>query len=75
MSSKEKIKIFKRILLIVAICLIVGMVIYMFPIMQGLFTDSGQAEYKDKVQNAGAVRNINDRRIRADKSFFSFYSW
>ena len=53
MSNKKKIKIFKIILLIIAICLIVGMIMYMFPIINQLLTENGKKEYKEKVKKAG----------------------
>lgn len=53
MSNKRKVKIFKLILSIVAIFLIVGIILYMFPIIKGLLTKNGKELYKKKVIKAG----------------------
>lgn len=53
MSNKKKIKIFKAILFIIAIGLIIGIVMYMIPIIRGLLTENGKIEYKEKVRKAG----------------------
>ena len=53
MSNKKKIKIFKTILFVVAIGLIIGIVMYMIPIIKQLLTENGKEEYKQKVKKAG----------------------
>ena len=53
MSNKKKIQIFKIILFVIAICLIVGITMYMIPIIKNLLTDNGKELYKEKVIKAG----------------------
>ena len=53
MSSKTKIKIFKIIVLIVAILICTGITIYLFPVMKNLATPEGQLEFQQKINNSG----------------------
>ena len=48
---KNKVKIFKIILGILTIILILGIIIYFFPIMKNLYTIDGKLDFKNKVQN------------------------
>lgn len=53
MKQKNKIKVVKSILLIGVLALIVGLIIYLFPIMKNLSTVEGQLVFKEKIQNTG----------------------
>lgn len=53
MEQKNKVKIVKLVLLIGVLALIVGLIIYLFPIMKNLSTVEGQLAFKEKIQNAG----------------------
>ncbi len=53
MSRKNKVKIFKVILTIVVLAILVGLMIYLFPVMKNLATLEGQVAFKEKVENSG----------------------
>lgn len=53
MSRNNKVKIFKFVLFIIVISLIIGMFIYIFPVIKNISTVEGQLEFRDKVQNTG----------------------
>lgn len=52
---KKKAKIFKIIMFIVAILLIIGIIIYLFPVMKNLSTYEGQLAFKTKVEESGIL--------------------
>lgn len=53
MNKKNKIKIFKIILTILVLTILVGITIYLFPVMKNLSTTEGQIAFKQKVENSG----------------------
>lgn len=53
MSRKNKVKIFKRILTGLVLILMVGMIIYLFPVMKDLSSLEGQIAFKEKVESSG----------------------
>lgn len=53
MSRKNKVKILKILMLVIAIIIIVGIFIYLIPVMTNLSTPEGQAEFKEKVNSSG----------------------
>lgn len=54
MSNKnKKLKIVKIIVFVVTILLMIGMTIYLFPVMKNLSTYEGQIAFKEKVNNSG----------------------
>ncbi len=55
MSRKHKIKIFKIILLIIVAAILLGLIIYLFPVMKDLSTVEGQIAFKDKVSASGII--------------------
>ena len=55
MSRKHKIKIFKIILLAIVVILLLGVIIYLFPVMKDLSTVEGQIAFKDKVGDSGII--------------------
>ena len=55
MSRKHKIKIFKIILLIIVATILLGLIIYLFPVMKDLSTVEGQIAFKDKVSASGII--------------------
>lgn len=55
MSRKHKIKIFKIILLAIVVILLLGVIIYLFPVMKDLSTVEGQRAFKDKVGDSGII--------------------
>ena len=55
MSRKTKIKIFRIILVIIAVVIIVGVLAYLIPVMKNLSTVGGQEAFKNKVNDSGFV--------------------
>ena len=55
MSRKNKIKIFRVLLTIMAIAIIIGVIIYLIPVMKNLSTIEGQEAFKNKVNDTGFV--------------------
>ena len=55
MSRKIKTKILKIILLIIALLLIIGVTLYLFPVMKNLSSKEGQIAFQQKVENSGIV--------------------
>ncbi|MGN1270118.1 MAG: TVP38/TMEM64 family protein [Clostridia bacterium] len=53
MSKKTKIKIFKLILLLLFIAIVIGVTTYLIPVIKNLSTETGQAEFKQKVNESG----------------------
>lgn len=53
--EKQKIKIFKILMTILAVSIIVGIIIYIFPVMKELSTKDGQVAFKEKVSNSGIL--------------------
>lgn len=53
MSKKNRIRIFKIILIFITIAMLIGMLIYLFPIMKDLSNIEGQKLFKQKVENSG----------------------
>lgn len=52
MSKTKKVKIFKIIILIAVIALIVGLTIYLIPILKNLNTQEGQMQFKEKINDS-----------------------
>lgn len=55
MNRKNKLKIFKVILMIIVLAICVGIIIYLFPVMKNLSTTEGQLVFKEKVKNSGMI--------------------
>ena len=55
MSRKTKIKIFRIILIIIAVAIIVGVLAYLIPVMKNLSTVEGQEAFKNKVNESGFI--------------------
>ena len=53
MSSNKKMKIIKTILLILTILILVGLIVYLFPVMKNLNTHEGQVAFKERIEDAG----------------------
>lgn len=53
--EKQKVKVFKLTMTILAIAIIVGIIIYMFPVMRELSTKEGQLAFKGKVSSSGIL--------------------
>ena len=53
--EKQKIKIFKVTMTILEISIIVGIIMYMFPVMKELSTKEGQIAFKEKVSSSGIL--------------------
>lgn len=53
MSRKNKVKTFKIIIMILAFILLLGIVIYLIPVMKDLSTEEGQLQFKEKVNSSG----------------------
>ncbi len=55
MSNKSKVKMFKLVLTIIVLIILSAVTIYLFPLMKNLSTVEGKVEFKDKIQNSGAL--------------------
>ena len=55
MSRKNKIKMFKIVLMAVVLTLFIGITVYLFPVMKNLSTVEGQVAFKEKVDNSGIM--------------------
>lgn len=55
MSRKNKIKMFKIVLMAVVLTLFIGITVYLFPVMKNLSTVEGQVAFKEKVDNSGMM--------------------
>lgn len=55
MSRKNKVKIFKIILAIIVLTLIIGITLYLFPVMKNLSTMEGQIAFKEKVGGSSTL--------------------
>lgn len=53
MDRTKKIKIFKIIIMILVISLLIGITVYLFPVIKNLSTTEGQIEFKNKVNESG----------------------
>lgn len=53
MCRKDKVKIFKIILMILVVIIFIGVIIYLFPVMKDLSTTEGQIAFRDKVESSG----------------------
>ena len=51
----KKAKTFKYFLMIIVIALLVGLVIYLFPLVKNLSTPNGQVEFKNHIENMGVL--------------------
>lgn len=51
----RRVKTFKYILMIIVIVLLIGLVVYLFPVMKNLSTPEGQLEFKNQVNDMGAL--------------------
>lgn len=55
MSRKEKVRTFKIILGIAVIALLVGIIIYLLPVMKNLSTVEGKIAFKEKIDGSGVL--------------------
>lgn len=55
MSKKNKLKIIKIVMFVITILLMVGITIYLYPVMKNLSTYEGQIEFKQKVSDSGIL--------------------
>lgn len=53
--NKKNVKIFKIILIILVAIALIGITIYLIPIMKNISTQEGQFEFKEKVTNSGIL--------------------
>ena len=51
----KRVKAFKYILMILVIALIIGLIVYLVPVMRNLSTPEGQLEFKNQVEEMGAL--------------------
>ena len=49
----KKAKVFRIILAIIVLAIIIGVIIYLFPLFQNLSTDEGKQEFKERIQSSG----------------------
>lgn len=55
MSRKKKIQVFKILLGIIALVIIIGLIVYLIPVMKNLSTVEGQIAFKEKVNDSGII--------------------
>ena len=55
MSRKNKIRIFRIILAIIAVTIVIGVIAYLIPVMKNLSTVEGQMAFKEKVNKSGFI--------------------
>ena len=55
MSRKSKIKILRILLAIIAVAIIIGVIIYLVPVMKNLSTVEGQEAFRNKVNDSGFI--------------------
>lgn len=51
----KKAKVFKYVLVIIVIILLIGLIVYLFPVMKNLSTPEGQVEFKNQVESMGVL--------------------
>lgn len=51
----KKAKVFKYVLMIIVIILLIGLIVYLFPVMKNISTPEGQVEFKNQVESMGAL--------------------
>lgn len=52
-NLSKRVKAFKYILMIIVIALLIGLIVYLFPVIRNLSTPEGQIEFKNHVANLG----------------------
>ena len=52
---KKKTKIFKIVITILIAILLIGIIMYLFPVMKNLSSTEGQIAFKEKVKNSGII--------------------
>lgn len=55
METKKRTKIIKIIIFIITIALLIGMIVYFYPIMKGLFSADGREAFKAKIDQSGMM--------------------
>lgn len=55
MKKRSKIKTFKLLLFILVICAIVGLTLYLFPLVKNLSTVEGQNEFKEQIKKSNIL--------------------
>lgn len=55
MNRKNRVRIFKIILMILVVIILLGSILYLFPVMKNLSTKEGQVAFKEKVGNSGII--------------------
>ena len=55
MSRKNKVKAFKIIIGIAVVALLIGISVYLFPVMKNLATVEGKMAFKEKIDNSGVL--------------------
>lgn len=51
----KKAKVFKYVLMIIVIILLIGLIVYLFPVMKNISTPEEQMEFKNQVESMGAL--------------------
>lgn len=54
-KKRKNVKIFKVVITIIAVAIIVGITLYLFPVINNLSTPDGQAAFKSKIGDSGAL--------------------
>lgn len=75
MSRKNKVKIFKIVMMIIALLLIVGVVAYLVPVMANLSTVEGQIAFKEKVSNSRYIWTSYIIRTSVCPNIFNHITW
>jgi len=59
MNKKSKIKVFKFILTLAVIAILIGIIVYLFPVIKNLYTLEGKIAFKEKVESSGILGLIS----------------
>lgn len=53
--SKKNVKVFKIILMCIVLMIMIGLIIYLVPVMKNLSTNDGKIAFKEKIENMGSL--------------------
>ena len=70
--KNKKIKVIRYIILVIAICIFIGLIVYLFPVMRNLSSYEGQVAFKEKVVNSGIYGYLMLLGLEVAKLFLVF---
>ena len=63
MKQKKSINIFKKIATILVLIVMIGMIVYLFPVMKNLSSLEGQEAFKAKVESSGMMGMLDRKSV------------